>query len=323
MEISRSQLAILLHAVPHLGPKGISRLLEDIPAGLPGDILDLSKLRFWQLSADSLQREYKLHPEAARCLTIQKEELLKASANIVSSASKLGISVLVSSDSDYPASLREYDTTLTPFLYAYGNLGLLRERKFAIVGSSNTGVRGIETMRQLATMLSEKGLTAVTSHNTRPYQVVGLATKSRDASIILVLDRGILCAFPHGLGWEPVAQARIWDIRFDPKRDLVVSKFRLYDPWIGANGRERDRMVFALADIVAAVEIRSGGVMEAECLRAHAKGREVYVYQPEDMEIPAGNRTLLEKGCSPMPSDWAQSMIETLDLPLSAEIEEE
>ncbi|NIR00338.1 MAG: hypothetical protein GTN78_09080, partial [Gemmatimonadales bacterium] len=105
-------------------------------------------------------------------------------------------------------------------------------------------------------MLCDEGLTAVTSHNTRPYQIVGLAAKSRNAPLALVLDRGILSAFPQGLGWEPVAQARIWDMRFDPERDLVISRFRLYDPWIGANGRERDRMVFGLADIVVAVEVR-------------------------------------------------------------------
>ncbi len=111
-----------------------------------------------------------------------------------------------------------------------------------------------------------------------------------------------------------MAQARIWDLRFDPGRDLVVSRFRLYDPWIGANGRERDRMVFALADVVVAVDIRPGGVMENECLRAHKLGREVFVYTADDGAVAAGNQTLIEQGCSLVPAVWARSLLTTLDL---------
>ncbi len=225
---------------------------------------------------------------------------------------------MTDADPDYPSQLREYDSTPPPIIYAYGNMGLLRERKFAVVSSSKISARGIEVTRELAGMLCDEGLTAVTSHNTRPYQIVGLAAKSRNAPLALVLDRGILSAFPQGLGWEPVAQARIWDMRFDPERDLVISRFRLYDPWIGANGRERDRMVFGLADIVVAVEVRPGGVMESECLRAHKRGREVYVYKPEEGALPGGNQSLLDKGCSPIPSPWARSLLTTLDLPADA-----
>jgi predicted Rossmann fold nucleotide-binding protein DprA/Smf involved in DNA uptake len=121
-----------------------------------------------------------------------------------------------------------------------------------------------------------------------------------------------LSAFPNGLGFEPVAQARIWNLRFDPSRDLVLSRFRLYDRWIGANGRERDRMVFGLSDVVLGVEVRGGGIMEAECLTAHEKGREVYVYAPES--LLAGNQALIEDGCSPIPGATAHSLLATLDL---------
>jgi predicted Rossmann fold nucleotide-binding protein DprA/Smf involved in DNA uptake len=282
---------------------------------MPDETISLNDVRAWSLSADTLQHEYKLHPTAAHYLAVEKQRLISSSAELADAAGKLGIRVIALTDKDYPSCLREYESEPPPVIYAYGNLSLLRERKFAVISSSTISARSTEIIREITGMLSDNGLIAVTSHNTHPYQTAGLAAKSRKASLILVLDRGILSAFPQGLNWEPVAQARIWNLRFDPKCDLVLSRFRLYDKWIGANGKERDRMVFGLADVVVAVEVSSGGVMEAECLRAYKKGREVYVYKPDDGSISAGNQVLLERGCTPIPSSGVKSILSTLDLP--------
>jgi len=313
MEIGHAQLAIMLHSVPHLGPRGIARLLKDVPSG--DCRVHLEDLGFWNVSPDTLRKMYSLHPAAAECIVNQREQLLSASSEIATAVDRLGIKVITLNDSDYPTCIREYEHYPPPILYAYGNIGLLSDQKFAVISSSKIDSHGVEVMREIAGLLCDGGLAAVTSHNTEPYQVVGLTAKSRNAPICLILDRGILSAFPRGLGWEPVAQARIWGLRFDPDRDLVLSKFRVYDPWIGANGRERDRMVFALADIVVAVEVRTGGIMEAECLRALKYGREVYVYGPEDDHMPSGNRKLLESGGNRISRDWAPSLVATLDLP--------
>lgn len=310
--ISRAQFALLLHSVPHLGPKGIARILSEAP---PGAQVSPADVRAWSISADALQSEYKLHPEAAHCIALRKDELLSSSATIALAAESLSIRVLTEQDPDYPSMLRDYSKDPPPIVYAHGNLGLMRDRKYAVVNSARIGGRSIEATREIAGTLADQGLAAVTSHNTQGYQIVGLAAKSRNAPIVLVLDRGVLSAFPQGLGWEPVAQARIWNLRFDPERDLVISPFRLYDRWIGANGRERDRMVFALADVVIAVEVRPGGVMESECLHALKLGREVYVCRPSDGPLPGGNESLLGKGCHPIPAGWERSVLSTLDLP--------
>ena len=322
--VTHTQFAILLHLIPYLGPVGISHLLSEIPRGNPDDPIDLSLIRVWNMSADTLQREYKLHPQAAYCLSREKDKLLSSSSEITSTVRNLGIQVIATIDPDYPSLIFEYYDSPPPILYAYGNLALLREKKFAIVNSSSMSNRSAEISRELAGTLSDQGLVAVTSHNTHSYQVVSLAAKSRNAPVVLVLDRGILSAFPRGLDWEPVAQARIWNLRFDRSRDLVISSFRLYDHWIGANGRERDKMVFGLADIVIAVDIRPDGVMQRECLRARTKGREVYVYKPSDGKLPDGNEKLLEKGCAPIPSEWAQSLLRTLEWSdIDVDLEEE
>lgn len=311
--ICRSQFAVMLHSVPHLGPKGLSRLLSEIPCGRPDELIDLADVRSWQLSADTLKREYGVHSEAAHALVDRKDELLSAGKAIHEAACKLGIRVLTVRDPDYPPSVLEYDPDPPPIIYAHGNMGLLRDRKFAVVSSSGVSGEGLDTIRECAGLLADEGLAAVTSHNTQAYQVVGLAAKSRNAPVALVLDRGILTTFPQGLGWEPVAQARIWNLRFDPVRDVVISRFRLYDHWIGANARERDRMVFSLSNVVVAVEVRPGGVMESECTKAHKRGREVYVME-RDGSTPEGNRTLIDQGCTPITPSSARAVLTTLDI---------
>lgn len=318
--ITRTQYALMLHSIPHLGPKGISRLLNEIGNRQSNDIR-LSDLKMWNLSADSLQQEYKLHPKAVECIITKKDELLTECLKLSDYTNQLGINVITICDSDYPSALKNYSSSPPPILYAHGNLSLLHDQKYAVVSSSHISPFAVEKTRQISSILAEKGLAVVTSHNTYSYQISGLAAKSRNAPLVLVLDRGILSAFPQGLGWEPVAQARIWNLRFDPSKDFVLSQFRLYDNWIGSNARERDRMVFALADIVVGVEIRSGGVMESECMRAEKKGREVYVYKPDE-SIPSGNEYLIGNGLQPIPASWTQSMLNTIDLPVEEEFDD-
>lgn len=305
----------MLHMIPHLGPKGITRLLKDLDAGSTDDRISLTSLRMWNMSADSLQQEYSLHPGAARCIVERKDDLLADSARIHDCAEQLGIRIISILDPDYPSALRDYEQYPPPVLYAHGNLSLLHERKYAVVSSSQISPLAVEKTRQISSILADDGLAVVTSHNTYPYQISGLAAKTHNAPVILILDRGILSVFPKGLSWEPVAQARIWNLRFDPAKDLVLSQFRLYDHWIGSNGRERDKMVFALADVVVGVEIRPGGVMESECMKAEKKGREVYIYKP-DVGIAAGNEFLIGNGLRPIPASWAQSLLRTIDLPV-------
>lgn len=318
--ITVTEYALMLHSIPHLGPKGIMRLLKEI-GNWSQDKIVLTDLRFWNLSADSLQHEFKLHPRAAECIITRKEELLAECRKLSGYTSQLGIRVITILDPDYPPALKDYSSSPPPILYAHGNLSLLYDQKYAVVSSSRISPFTVEKTRQISSILAEKGLSVVTSHNTYSYQISGLAAKSRNAPVILVLDRGILSAFPQGLGWEPVAQARIWNLRFNPSKDLVLSQFRLYDNWIGSNARERDRMVFALADVVVGVEIRSGGVMESECMRAEKKGREVYVYKPDE-NIPPGNEYLIGNGLRPIPASWTQSLLDTIDLPMDEDYEE-
>lgn len=310
--IKKSQYALMLHMIPHLGPKGIYRLLDNIK-DLRNPNINLNDLHAWNLSFDSLKKEYKLHPKAAYCIANNKLKLIEESELAYNAINNLNISIITMLDSDYPSDLKEYYQFPPPILYVYGNLSLLNEKKYAVVNSSDMSPTAVEKTRQISSVLANEKYAVVTSHNTYSYQISGLAAKSLNSPIIMVLDRGILNVFPNGMSWQPIAQARIWNLRFDPSKDLVLSSFRLYDHWIGSNSKERDKLVFALADIVVGVEIRSGGVMESECIYATNKGREVYIYKPKS-NIKDGNQNLINYGLNVLPDSYEQPILQTIQL---------
>ncbi|MDO8587521.1 MAG: DNA-processing protein DprA [Armatimonadota bacterium] len=300
-DMTVAELALLLSRVPGLGPRGVYKTLTRTDSG--PDVL--------ACAVEDLRKCYGVSQSAAEFICENAPALREETRELAEKVAGLGIHVITVRDNLYPASLKAYQFHLPPVIYAYGNLNLLQERRFAIINSATITERGSAAARDIANLLIDEGLTLVTGHNNQPYQLMVLTAKKRGAPIVIVLDRGIISAFHGLLDWQPVTMARIWDPQFDPERDLVVSQFRLGDHWIGANSRLRDRMVFGLADVVIACEVRSGGVMEKECLFARERGRELLIcsYGEDD---PAGNRALRQVGCQPLNVSDAKSQLISL-----------
>ena len=292
-EITRNRLVLILSRVPGLGPKALLSVLTRFEEPLPADGL-LPALGGYGLA--------KRHLEF---VSANHSALLSECEELEARLAEIGIGILTLWDADYPRILKLYDDSPPPALYAYGRRDLLHERKFAVVNSNTASARSLELTTQIAEMLIREGLVPVTGHNRHQYQLVALAAKRLNSPVLIVLDQGIISAFKGRLEWELFAGARIWNPEFDPVSDLVISQFRLGDPWIGDSGRRRDHTVFGLADTIVAVEVRPGGVMEQECLRALNAGREVYVCQGEQQ----GNARLLEAGCRPLNPNEADSQL--------------
>jgi DNA processing protein len=109
--------------------------------------------------------------------------------------SDFGCRVLISSDENYPASLREiYDPPLV--LYIKGELTAKDKNAVAMVGSRSTTHYGIETARKLAYQLAYVGVTVVSGGargiDTAAHQGA-LAAKGRT---VAVLGTGINLIFP-------------------------------------------------------------------------------------------------------------------------------
>ena len=296
-EISRTRLILMLSRVPGLGPKSLGSVLaqREGRTTFPAGSLPISL------------RQCGLAKRHIEFISANRAALLSETEELEARLAEVGIKVLTAWDAEYPRILKLHDDSPPPVLYTYGQTDLLREKKFAVVNSNSAGAHSLELTSGIAEMLIGEGLAPVTGHNRHPYQLVGMAARKLNSPVVIVLDRGIVSAFNGRLEWELFAGARIWNPEFDSSRDLVISQFRLGDSWIGDSSRGRDHTIFGLADVIVAVEVRSGGVMEKECLHALSIGREVYVCEHEGGS--AANTALIAAGCRPLNPDAAGSQL--------------
>ncbi len=303
--VSATQFTLLLHSVPHLGEKTLTRLLHLIAQQR------LSPEACLALSADEWKRRYDLRPQAAAYLEQNREALLARSAELARGLRAHPLHVLTIESAAYPPRLERYDDAPPPILYALGCLPLLDAPEagepprftFTVAVSNDAPPASLARLDEIATALALAGGVPVTGHDRAPYQRLALAAQRQNRPILYVLDRGLREALGPEFDRPPFAAARIRDAVFLPERDLAVSPFRLDDHGLGSNNRRRDRLVFALADLVIALDIRAGGGMALECRRAFESGRPVYVAE----DGRDGNEALRRAGCPPLPTsaDWA------------------
>jgi hypothetical protein len=114
--------------------------------------------------------------------------------------------------------------------------------------------------------------------------------------VCYVLDRGIVEAFGGDLSRALFPAARIWGPAYDPECDLYIAPFAPNAHGIAANNRRRDSLIFALADVIVAGELRPGGRMEAECQAAKRRGMPVLAIGEDGCDefvktLPAGRQT--------------------------------
>ena len=175
-----------------------------------------------------------------------------------------GYFAVTAASEDYPASLEGvFDPPLV--LYGAGNRGLLRERKFSIVGSRVLPPWAAGTGRRIAQALTEK-FTIVT----------GIAEGGDRAAIDGALPSGrLICVLPHGLdGCYPAAHAQL-------KKEIAAKGLLLseYPPEAGVQKfsfHARNRLLAGLSEgvLVLAAGVRSGTLITANC--ALDCGREVF-----------------------------------------------
>jgi predicted Rossmann fold nucleotide-binding protein DprA/Smf involved in DNA uptake len=304
--VSALQFVLLLHSVPELGEKTLARLLHLSAQRrlVPEECLDLT--------ADAWRRRYGLRPQAAAYLCAHRAELLARSAELARVARSQPLHVLTLESAAYPRRLERYDDAPPPILYGLGRLSLLDRQAngsetqftFTIALSNDAPPPALARQEEVAATLVQAGGIPVTGHDRVPYQRLALTAQRQDRSVIYIFDRGLREALGPDFDRPPFAAARIREAVFVPERDLALSSFRLDDHGLGANNRRRDRLIFALADIIIAVDVRAGGGMAQECRRALEQGRPVYVTEGGR----DGNAALRRAGCPPLPASLEQGI---------------
>jgi DNA processing protein len=181
--MNSSEALIALNLIEHVGPVRARLLLEHF--GDAPKILAASK--------SALLRVRNIGEETAEAIATWEKTIDLAGE--LKRISDFGCHVLISSDENYPASLREiYDPPLV--LYVKGELTAKDRNAVAMVGSRQTTHYGIETARKLAYQLAYVGVTVVSGGargiDTAAHQGA-LAAKGRT---VCVLGTGVNIVFP-------------------------------------------------------------------------------------------------------------------------------
>ena len=299
--MSPTEFLLLLHSVPHIGEKALARLLRLAAQQR------LTPDTFLAMDGAEWQARYELHPEAAAALEAQRDALIERSAELARVLRTYDIQLLSVESATYPSRLIRNEDAPPPLVYALGALGLLdwsysAERfTFTIAVSNGAPAAVLDRLDGLATELSAAGGVPVTGHDRVPYQRLALAAQRSNNPTIYIMDRGLREALGPQLDRPPFAAARIRDHAFDKARDLALSPFRLDDHSLGANNRRRDSLVFALSDVVIALDVRAEGAMAETCARAVRQKRAVLAADGGR----EGNSALLALGCRPLPTGRA------------------
>ncbi len=299
--LSPTQFLLLLHSAPHLGEKSLAVLLRRLAQRRP------APNAFLDLTPDDMIREYELPARVAEHLHDHRAALLAKSAELLRAVRLHPLQLLTTGSAGYPARLERFDPDPPPLLYVLGKAALIEPPTptrftFTIAVSNGAAPAVLDRQDEIAAGLVEAGGVPVTGHDRSAYKRLALAAQRRNRSTLYIFDRGLREALGPDFDRPPFSAARIRDAVFEVERDLALSPFRLDDHGLGANNRRRDELVFALADVVIALDVRAGGGMMHECLRAHNQGRAVYIVA----EGRDGNAALRTAGCSALPPvpDW-------------------
>ncbi len=266
---------IALNLIEGVGPVRVRQLLAHF--GEAPAILSASKSR--------LQQVRGIGEDTAE--NISNWEKSVDLAGELKRISDFGCHVLISSDENYPALLREiYDPPIV--LYVKGALTAKDKNAVALVGSRMTTHYGIETARKLAYQLAYVGVTVVSGGargiDTAAHQGA-LAAKGRT---VAVLGTGINLVFPpeNNELFERAAE-----------NGAVITQFPFNRPADKQSFPIRNRIVagMTLGTVVVEANLTSGALITANM--AVEAGRQIFAV-PGRIDSPRskGCHELIKKG---------------------------
>lgn len=259
-------LVLLLGWTRGVGPRTMEDILRRnaLYRRRPEDLLGLPVRRLADDYALTQAVAGRLY-EVARTLRTRAEQAVRE-------LDRAGVHIVTIQDATYPARLQRTLADPPPALFAFGNLGLLDRPLFAVANSNDVPESALAIGDQAAEAAMNKGWTLVTGHNRIAYQRTALVAARRQMPCIFVLDRGLVEGFGGDLERNLFSAARIWRPNFDPASDLAVSALSTNAHGTSANNRRRDKLIFALASLVIAVDVRPEGNMARACAAAEERG---------------------------------------------------
>ena len=269
-----------LTSIKGLGPAYTSALLEAF--GDPESV--------YHATGEDLARSVKLQSRTLFSIENAKERLSHyqdLAERQVRVSGAMEARILTLHDPDYPEFLRRQHKHAPPLIYVQGDLGLVRPRAVAVVGTRSPSAEAVERVRDFSTLLGGSGSPVV----------AGMAKGIDTAAHLGALESGGMTVAVLGCGLDRVYPPENAPLYVETRRrGLLISQFPFgYSP-SPANLRQRNKLIVALSDavVIAESDIQGGAMIAARA--AVEQDRNLFVLEWPNMDTPsrAGTRRLLE-----------------------------
>ena len=280
--------AIMLSELPHVGDKAAAR------------ILSLNQKRhhsfatFFRLPEAVLREDYKLHPATIARLCGERSEHESRCEWLLERLAAAGGEAWLPDASAYPERVRRRLDPPPAVLYGFGSAASLGAPTLAVLNSRNLGEHAVSASLAVVQAAAAQGFTLVSGGMKTSHRIAAVAGRAAAAPRVIVLDRGIFATFGAHLDSDPFGFGP-GRMALDAERTLVLSPFRLMDHAVPRNGRRRDEIIAALADVIVAVHARPGGEIERVCLAALDRGQSVLSWYGENGGLVAAGATAIEE----------------------------
>jgi DNA processing protein len=283
--VSAERLAYLaLTQVPGMGPARLETLLAFGKTAINAHSAPIESLSVLPGLSRALAAAIKATP-------------LDTGREVVESAGKLGVEILLPADAGYPELLRNIPDP-PPVLFALGDLSLLHRPSAAVVGSRDHSNYGAEVCRAVAGTAAQCGVVIVSGMARGLDAVAHTAALDCGGTTVGVLGNG------HGVVY-PAANRGLYDRV--AAHGLLLSEFPPGErPHAGSFPR-RNRLISGLSRVTVVVEAAAGSGALITAGTALNQCREV-------MAVPGNITSPVSVGANRLIRDGATPLLELADL---------
>jgi len=280
--------AIRLWELPQVGEKAAHRILET------NRLRGRSLATFFRLPAAVWREDYDLHPATLERLLGGRDEHESHCRWLAQRLDAAGAGVYLASAHGYPARLRDRLRPPPAMVSMLGEATVLDLPTLAVLNSRAIDDRVVRASHAAVQAAIEQGFSVISGGMKASHRIAAVAARAAAAPRAIVLDRGLFATFGAQVDRDPFGFGPGRG-PLDNRRTLVLSPFRLADHAVAHNGKRRDELVAALADVIIVVHARPGGVIERVALEALDRGQIVLSWYGENAGLVEAGATAIEE----------------------------
>ncbi len=276
---------VLLSKVKGIGPVKFNQILER------NKRQKISLKEFFEFFAKKLSLQYSFIQKNSREMIVDSIHNLDEEKRLVEKLNKKNIHVVTIEDDVYPEILKNSLGLLAPpILYLYGNISLLANKAFGIVGTRNPSNTGCQITRLAAEVFSSYQFDIVSGYAEGTDEIAHNAALKKGGNTIAVLGCGIF----H------FSDNRLFNNTND--NTLILSEFYPTFLWHRGFLMTRNKTICSLAKGILVSEAHeTGGAYHSGNFGLMLKKNVFTVSFPDDAPQHSGNAKLISQGVHEIP----------------------